>query len=186
MRRALASIAALALLLSTVGSAVAADPTPGSSTAPIVEPDGTAIPSPATDPGPSSQPTADPSASEDPGPSVPADLPSPDASSAPVGSDATDPAPAAGPHVKPFKPTPDGVADPTDRWIVVLKSGTDAVATAAKQGTKQGFRSDRTFKSAIRGYAAHLERSQVIALSHDPSVAMIVKVNASTPVSAAR
>jgi subtilisin len=175
MRRALASMAAVALLLSSVGSAVAADPAPAPSTAPIVEPDGTPIPSPTTDPGPSSQPGADPTPSADPSPSAPVELPSPDASTAPAAPDASGSQPAADPHVRPFKPTPDGVADPTDRWIVVLKSGTDAVATAAKQGTKQGFRSDRTFRNAIRGYAAHLERSQVTALSHDPSVAMIVK-----------
>ena len=68
MRRALASIAAVALLLSSVGSAVAADPAPAPSTAPIVEPDGTPIPSPTTDPGPSSQPGADPTPSADPEP----------------------------------------------------------------------------------------------------------------------
>src|SRR4051812_28584335 len=89
MRRALASMAAVALLLSSVGSAVAADPTPAPSTAPIVEPDGTPIPSPTTGPGPSSPPDADPSASADPGPSAPTDSPTPDASTSPAGPDAT-------------------------------------------------------------------------------------------------
>jgi subtilisin family serine protease len=72
------------------------------------------------------------------------------------------------------KPIVDSAADPTDRWIVVLKSGTDAVATADRQGRQRGFKSDRTFRNALRGYSAHLDRAQVTALSRDPSVSMIV------------
>jgi len=172
MRRAQASIAALALLLSSVGSAVAADPAPSPSPAPIVEPDGTPIPSPSADPGASEHP----SPSTDPAPSDPVAEPSPSDPEVALPEPAVAPPPSVpAPHTKPVKPTPDGVADPTDRWIVVLKPGTDAVATAKSQGQKRGFSSDRTYRNAFRGYAAHLERNQVTALSHDPSVAMIVK-----------
>jgi len=65
-------------------------------------------------------------------------------------------------------------ADPTGRWIVVLKPGTDAVATAASQGRKVGFTADRTFRHAFRGYAAHLNRDQVTKLKSDSNVAMVV------------
>ena len=39
---------------------------------------------------------------------------------------------------------------------------------------KLGFRADRTFSRAFRGFSAKLDRSQVAALSRDPSVALIV------------
>ena len=64
--------------------------------------------------------------------------------------------------------------DPTDRWIVVLKPGTDAVAAADRQGRRIGFKADRTFRTVVRGYSATLQRNQVTALSRDASVAMIV------------
>jgi len=77
-------------------------------------------------------------------------------------------------HEKPAKTPADAAADPTDRWIVVLKSGSDAVATADRQGKQRGFKSDRTYRNLLRGYSARLDRAQVTGLSHDPSVAMIV------------
>ncbi len=164
MRRALASIAALALLLSSVGATLAG------------EPGGSPVPAPIVEPGPSAEPvpSVDPTTSIDPAPTPPTtpDDPTPEPSAtaaAPVVPAATPPA-----HEKPVKPVVDGSADPTDRWIVVLKSGTDAVATADRQGRQRGFTSDRTFRNALRGYSAHLDRAQVRALSRDPSVSMIV------------
>jgi subtilisin family serine protease len=68
----------------------------------------------------------------------------------------------------------DRSADPTGRWIVLLNPGTDAPAAAARQGRRVGFRADRTFRTAVRGYSARLERSQVTALRDDPSVAAVV------------
>src|SRR5262249_20973634 len=154
MRRCLASIAAVALLLSSVGAAIAGEPTGSATPAPVLEPQ------PPTDPSPSasSAPEVDPSApAADPPeatPSAPAADPEPPTAAPPASAAPSTDRPSAGPsaspvvppaHVKPLKPTPDGVADPTNRWIVVLKSGTDAVATADRQGRKQGFKSDRLF-----------------------------------------
>jgi subtilisin family serine protease len=57
---------------------------------------------------------------------------------------------------------------------VLLKAGSDAVATADRQGRKIGFTSDRVFRHAFRGYSAVLEPAQVTALRHDPAVSLIV------------
>ncbi len=172
MRRALASFAALTLLLSSVGAALAGEPV--GSPAPIIEPEPSSDPGPSqpissTDPAPTPEPTdpgADP-APADPAAPAPAD-PAPSATTPAL----VVPAPAA--KDRPAGPAVDLAADPTNRWIVVLKSGTDAVATADRQGRSQGFKSDRTFRNTLRGYSAKLDRAQLKALSRDPSVAMIV------------
>src|SRR5712675_716331 len=65
-------------------------------------------------------------------------------------------------------------ADPTGRWIVVLKSGTNAATKSKDEGRKLGFKVDRTFGHAFGGFSARLDRGQVAALRRDPSVAMIV------------
>ena len=70
--------------------------------------------------------------------------------------------------------SPAVVPDAANRWIVVLKSGTDVDGAVARQGRRLGFAADRTYRHGLRGYAAHLEPAQVTALSHDPAVAMIV------------
>ncbi|HET7702206.1 MAG TPA: S8 family serine peptidase [Candidatus Limnocylindrales bacterium] len=163
MRRTLATLAAAALLLSSVGSAVGAEPDASTSPAPIVEP-----PAPDADPVP---PTSEPA---------------PESSAAP---DAATPAPIVAAPVDPAAPAPATVApdsapgkgarpasptDPTNRWIVVLDPGVDAGLAATRHGKRLGFASERTFKHAFRGYSAILDRGQVTALRHDPSVAMIV------------
>jgi subtilisin family serine protease len=79
----------------------------------------------------------------------------------------------AGGRVAPGHPS-GGDADPTNRWIVVLQPGTDARAAADRQGRRVGFAADRTFRTAVRGYSARLDRSQVESLRRDPSVAAIV------------
>ena len=56
----------------------------------------------------------------------------------------------------------------------MLKPGTDVSAAVSRQGKRIGFATDRTYRHVVRGYSAVLDRSQVSALSHDPSVAMIV------------
>jgi subtilisin len=161
MRRILATLAAATLLLSSVGGAVGAEPDASTSPAPIVEP-----PTPAADAEPpASEPAADSSAAPDA------------ASPAPVVAAPVDPAapapataaPALGKGARPASPT-----DPTNRWIVVLDPGVDAALAATRHGKRVGFASERTFKHAFRGYSATLDRDQVTALSHDPSVAMIV------------
>lgn len=122
MRRVLATIAATALLVSSVGAAIAIEPAGAAKPAPIVGP-----------------------------------TRSHDASGKGHVDHAIDPA-----------------ADPTDRWIVVLKPGTDATVASGKQGKRIGFAVDRTYRHSLRGYSAHLDRDQVTTLSHDASVAMIV------------
>ena len=67
-----------------------------------------------------------------------------------------------------------GAADPTDRWIVVLKNGADAVKASAAQGRKNGFTPDRLYRHAIKGYAARLNKAQLASVRADPSVAEVV------------
>jgi subtilisin family serine protease len=68
----------------------------------------------------------------------------------------------------------DGSADPSGRWIVVLEPGTDAPAAANRQGRRIGFRAERTYRTAVRGYAARLDGRQVATLRADPTVAQVV------------
>jgi hypothetical protein len=65
MRRALASIAALALLLSSVGATLAGEPGGSPAPAPIVEPGPSAEPVPSVDPTPSIDPAPTPSTTPD-------------------------------------------------------------------------------------------------------------------------
>ena len=62
----------------------------------------------------------------------------------------------------------------SDRWIVVLQPGTDSRLAADRQGRRMGFAADRTFRTAVRGYSARLNRTQVETLRGDPSVAAVV------------
>jgi subtilisin len=61
----------------------------------------------------------------------------------------------------------------TDRWIVVLRDGA-SMAAASERARRLGITRDRTFKSAVRGYAAKLTVDQVAALRMDPDVAAVV------------
>ncbi|MCJ7709587.1 MAG: S8 family serine peptidase [Chloroflexi bacterium] len=61
----------------------------------------------------------------------------------------------------------------TDRWIVVLRDGTTMEA-ASKGAGRLGIARDRTFRSAVRGYSAKLNKDQVAALRADPDVAAVV------------
>jgi subtilisin len=147
MRRLLTAIAAASLLVSSVGSALAVEPVP--ETTPIVEP--TQI----VEPGPGVEPAASAGAVPNPvDPGFPA---------TPAASGPTRAAPAVV-----------ASADPTGRWIVLLKSGTNAAAAAKDRGRKLGFKADRTFSHALRGFSAKLDRGQVAALRHDPAVALVV------------
>jgi subtilisin family serine protease len=65
-------------------------------------------------------------------------------------------------------------ANPTDRWIVVLRPGTDAVAASARQGKKAGFKADRLYRHALKGYAAHLNKAQFASVRADPTVSAVV------------
>ena len=82
---------------------------------------------------------------------------------------------AASPAPQPDQATvKDRSADPTDRWIVVLKNTSDAVKASAAQAKKNGFTPDRLYRHAIKGYAAHLNKAQLAGVRADPSVAAVV------------
>src|SRR5689334_15244602 len=65
-------------------------------------------------------------------------------------------------------------ADPTGRWIVLYKGGTDAAAATRIRTARGGFHADRTFTHGIRGFSARLTAAQVDALRRDAAVAQVV------------
>jgi subtilisin len=168
MRRRFAALAAAAaLLLSSVGGAASVEPDASAGPAPIIEP------SPSVEPTPVVAPAPDPRSSADP---------SIDVRGRPVHPGVAPDGPVIAPVIKAIRPAegPAGAhrtraaTDPTDRWIVVLKSGTDVSSAVERQGKRLGFATDRTYRNALRGYSATLDRGQVTALSQDPTVALIV------------
>ncbi|MBA2382413.1 MAG: S8 family serine peptidase, partial [Chloroflexi bacterium] len=143
---------------------------------PAPTPSPTAAPTPPIEPAPEATPTVEPDPFADPH-APPSGAPDPvvgEPSSAPVvgTSPRGDQAPSGPGTRDPIAGR--GATDPTNRWIVVLKAGSDVTATADRQGRRIGFTFDRSYRNAFRGYSATLDRSQVTALSHDPLVAMIV------------
>ncbi len=165
--RRLKVLPAVALALLTAASgALAAEPTALPVEPPSVAP---ATLAPTVEPAP---PTVDPAASSlDPAANAAASFePLPELPPAPPvepGSPATAPTPApdAGPSATP--------ASTGERMIVVLRAGTDATAAAGRARTL-GARVERTFGSAVRGYAASLSPAQARRLAADPTVAAIV------------
>ena len=153
MRRLLCVIAAASLVMSSVGSTLAVEP--------VQTPEPVFEPTPSVEPSPSVEPAA--SASTEPAAAT-ATIPSPTAAATPA---ASGPAP---------KPAPGGAtsADPTGRWIVVLKNGTNTAVAVKDRGRSLGFKADRTFSHALRGFSAKLDRGQVAALRRDPAVALVV------------
>lgn len=166
MRRSLAASAASVLLLSSLGgAAVGAEPDSSASPAPIVEPPPSAAHATTVDPAPSADPktelTSDPTLRSGR---------RPDRSPTALVVEGSHP-----PAAEPTKVhSARAATDPTDRWIVVLKPGTDVASAVGRQSKRIGFVADRTYRNAVRGYSAVLDRSQVSDLRHDPSVAMIV------------
>src|SRR5689334_20829665 len=69
---------------------------------------------------------------------------------------------------------PGDPADPTGRWIVLYKNGTDAATATQARSVRVGFRADRTFTHGIRGFSAALSTAQVSELRHDPAVSAVV------------
>jgi hypothetical protein len=157
MRRPAALLLAVALLASMAAPAAAGD-------LDGVEPTSSA--------GPSLEPTVEPSLEP-----LPSPVPEPSAvepSAAPINPEAT-PSPAATP-IAPAVGAPAGVnaANPTGRWIVLYKNGTNVAKAAQGQAARIGFRTERTFNHAVRGFSAALSDRQVRLLRSDPSVAAIV------------
>src|SRR5258706_1739191 len=141
MRRHVAALVVAALMLGVAGPVTAADPAAPGTDAP-------ASLAPSTDPGPTTDPGAAPSAE-----SLPSDVPAANdpvdqAASQPAAPDSSQPAASDPP------PATNGAADPTGRWIVLYRAGTDADASSARQAKKGGFHVERTFSHATKGFAA--------------------------------
>jgi subtilisin family serine protease len=145
MHRAI--VLALALLVAFPSGALAADP---------VAPEPPATPAPSMTPAPEPTAPAETVPSSPPGP-APDPVPAPDA---PTGPDAT--------------PAPPASVGPDDRWIVLLRPGAD-LAGLSERAKAMGVRADRTFRHAVRGFAAPLSHGQLARLRGDPAVAAVVR-----------
>ena len=66
-----------------------------------------------------------------------------------------------------------GGADPTDRFIVVLKGGADVQAKSVGHGARNGVAAERVF-TTVGAYTAKLTKQQRVALAADPDVAAVV------------
>jgi subtilisin len=149
-RHRVAVILALILVASLVpASVVAADPTPTPDGLPGIPPlfDPTTEPSPAPLADPSTDPASDPEAD-------PVDEPGLD----PAGDTDAQPAPAA-----------DG-----DRYIVLLASDASVSKAVRRLESKAGFKADRAFRHALKGFSATLSKGQRKKLAADPAVTAIV------------
>jgi subtilisin len=169
LRRPVTLFMAVALLLSLAAPAAAGDPdvsappvSPPPEASPSAEPSLSPEPSLTPEPSLSSDPTQapEPTATIDE-PAATLTAPEPDLSPSPPGT-------------RPASAERRDSADPTGRWIVVYKKGTDVGTTARRQATKIGFATERTFSHTIRGFSAALDPRQVRLLRNDPSVAAIV------------
>jgi len=161
MHRRIACLLLAALVLIPAIPAAAAEPMVPPATESSPEPTPTVEPTPE----PTSEPTAEPSA--DPSPSADA---SPSPSPEPAAS--TDPITVAEP------PTPlselTGGVDPTGKYIVVLRSGTDPNTVVSHHRVKDRIQAKGTFTRAFRGFSATLSKQQRSALLADPNVTSVV------------
>src|SRR6187402_3357834 len=69
---------------------------------------------------------------------------------------------------------PSAKADPKGRYIVVYKDDADSKAANAR-ARGRGIAADRTYKAALKGYAAKLSASQLAAVRNDPAVAFVAR-----------
>ncbi len=152
-RRIAAILLGVLLGFPVVVPVLAADPLPPASGAPSGEA------------APTTAPTPEPT----PEPSLTTPDPAPTASDLPV--DAT-----AGAAPSPATPTTpaDAPPDPTGRFIVMLKAGSDTTAVVEKGRRRDGLKADRTFARAIHGFAAKLDKQQRVDLLADPNVVAVV------------
>src|SRR5215218_3949065 len=159
MRRSLAALAAAALLLSSVGGTAGAEPQASESGAPVVGPNPWTTPPPTPEPSADPSPTASAPPVTEPSPTTNIPDVAPASSGPPVAGRDENDAATIGPDRASAEPRDS--ADPTDRWIVVLKPGTDTLAARDRQGKRLGFRADRTYQHAFRGYAARMDPATV-------------------------
>ena len=66
-----------------------------------------------------------------------------------------------------------GASPGVGSYIVVLKSGTDSVAVAAKHKQRYGAEVSHVYKHALKGYAAKLAPQGVAAAQADPDVLFV-------------
>ncbi|HLA16552.1 MAG TPA: S8 family peptidase, partial [Candidatus Limnocylindrales bacterium] len=118
-------------------------------------------------------PSSDPSLGPSPGPSAD---PSPDPLADPSPQLSLEP--TVGPVAEPTITSsgeskwPGGL-DPTGRYIVVVDRASDIPAVLGRQRSR-GIRSMRQYRSAMSGFLASLDKSQLAALRADPDVAAVV------------
>ena len=67
-----------------------------------------------------------------------------------------------------------GRPDTTDKYIVLLRSGTDTAAIVEKVRKRARVHTDRSYSQVIRGFAAKLDASQRKAILADPAVRAVV------------
>ncbi len=81
---------------------------------------------------------------------------------------------AAGPVTGEGSVEPSAKADPKGRYIVVYEDGADTKAANAR-AKGRGIAADRTYKAALKGYAAKLTPRQLAEVSADPAVAFVAE-----------
>jgi subtilisin len=177
MRRHVATIVAAAFLFTVAAPVAAVDPSASAvapaESSPSIEPTSTTdlTQTPSATLLPTDAPAADPTPST---PAEPADAPgnSGTVAATPTAGVPTVTLPTAG--VPTTAPTPSTGADPAGRWIVLYNAGTDAKASSVREAKRGGFRVDRTFSHAAKGFTARLTANQAAVLRKDPAVAAVV------------
>jgi subtilisin len=64
-------------------------------------------------------------------------------------------------------------AGPAERWIVVLRDGSDSHRMAAEHSRAHGAQVDHVYRHALRGYAAVIPNERVAAVRSDARVAYL-------------
>jgi len=60
-----------------------------------------------------------------------------------------------------------------DRYIVLLREGSDVDGTIGRLSRRVGIRPDHAYRNAVRGFSAHLDARQLADVKADPSVALV-------------
>ena len=158
-------LAAILCLLLAASSVLATEPAPTPADAGLPAPTADPALEPSVEPSvePTPEPTVDPTAEPalEPNPGLPGDpTAGPGAASSPA-RPSVDPAPV---------PSDD---PPSGQVIVILRDGADADA-AAGRARGLGAHVERTFRNAVRAYAADVTPGQARRLAADPRVAAVV------------
>jgi subtilisin len=176
-------IAVLLLITLAAPPALGAEPAPGTvvpAAVPGAEPatEPSAEPSPTPDPVAGEPPTPTPTPEPTAGPGTPGPVPAPDPTPS---ADSTPPSdgtivedgdePGALPAPSPTAVPSPGAAEP---MIVILKPGRDVERVVTRARRSQRAKTERVFRSAVRGFSASLTAAQAKALRADPDVAAVI------------